>query len=109
MAKKSRDKGKVGEREFAKFLQDRGYEARRGQQFSGGGDSPDVVHSVPFLHFEVKRVESLRLWPALEQAENDAPAEKLPAVAHRPNRRDWVIVMYADDFFDLLRWTGDKR
>ena len=32
----SKQKGARGEREFAEFLRDRGIEAGRGQQFSGG-------------------------------------------------------------------------
>lgn len=34
----SRQKGKVGEREFASLLREHGFDARRGQQFSGGAD-----------------------------------------------------------------------
>jgi hypothetical protein len=36
----SRNKGKRGELEAAKFLASEGFPARRGQQFSGGADSP---------------------------------------------------------------------
>ena len=39
----SRQKGKVGEREFAALLRVQGFDARRGVQFCGGVDSPDVV------------------------------------------------------------------
>jgi hypothetical protein len=39
----SRRKGKVGEREFAALLREHGFDARRGVQYSGGVDSPDVV------------------------------------------------------------------
>ena len=34
----SRRKGKVGEREFAALLRENGFDARRGQQFSGSPD-----------------------------------------------------------------------
>jgi Holliday junction resolvase len=52
----SNQKGKRGEREAAAFLTDEGFPARRGQQFAGGTDSPDVVcESLSGLHFEVKR------------------------------------------------------
>lgn len=105
----SNQKGKRGEREFAEYLRKRGYDARRGQQFSGGGDSPDVVHSVPHIHIEVKRVEALKLWPSLEQADEDSPDEKFPVVAHRPNKREWIVVMYADDFFDLLKHKETQK
>ncbi len=96
-------KGKAGEREFANYLKSFGIEARRGQQFSGGGDSPDVVHSLPGIHFEVKRVERFKLWDAMEQAETDRREGDIPVVAHRANRRDWVVVLYAEDFINLVK------
>ena len=99
----SNQKGKAGEREFANFLKSHGIEARRGQQFSGGGDSPDVVHSLPGIHFEVKRVEKFSLWDSIEQAETDRPEDYIPVVAHRKNRRDWVVVLYAEDFLELVK------
>jgi Holliday junction resolvase len=50
----SRNKGKVGEREFASLLREHGFDARRGQQFSGSPDSPDVVSdALAWLHFEI--------------------------------------------------------
>jgi Holliday junction resolvase len=102
MGKMSKDKGKRGEREFAALLRDRGFEARRGVQHSGGPDSPDVVHSMDNVHFEVKRTEKLAIWPALEQADIDSKGSRYPVVAHKPNRKPWIVVMYASDFFDIL-------
>ena len=67
MGKASRDKGKRGEREVAEFLRDHGIPARRGVQYAGGADSPDVI-GFEGVHIEVKRTEALRLYPALEQA-----------------------------------------
>lgn len=99
----SRGKGKRGEVEAARFLREHGFEARRGQQFAGGGDSPDLVHNVPGIHFEVKRTERLRLWEALEQACSDAPAGKTPVVLSRKNGEEWVVVLSAHNFLDLLK------
>ena len=48
----SRNKGKRGELEWRDVIRSHGYEARRGQQFSGSPDSPDVVTDLPY-HFEV--------------------------------------------------------
>jgi Holliday junction resolvase len=39
----SREKGKRGERQWRDELRAQGFAARRGQQFSGSPDSPDVV------------------------------------------------------------------
>ena len=39
----SRAKGARYERELARYFEENGFPARRGQQFAGGSDSPDVV------------------------------------------------------------------
>jgi hypothetical protein len=99
----SRNKGKVGEREFASLLREHGYDARRGQQFSGGADSPDVVSdALAWLHVEVKRVQNLNLTDACVQAEGDAGGKPW-IVAHRRNHAPWLITMRAEFFFDLIR------
>lgn len=101
--KNSRNKGKNGELEFAHYLTDRGLGARRGQQFSGGTDSPDVVcEGLPGVHFEVKRVEAGNPYKWLEQAQRDAGLEKLPVVAHRKNGKDWVAIVPMQVMIDLL-------
>ena len=112
----SRQKGKVGEREFAALLREHGYDARRGQQFSGSPDSPDVVSdALAWLHFEIKRVQNLNLTDACVQAERDQTGSGLNAagaakpkklawvVAHRRNHAPWLITMRAEFFFDLIR------
>lgn len=98
----SRDKGKRGERQWAKFLTENGFEARRGVQFQGGTDSPDVVcEPLKWAHFEVKRTEKFNAYTAMSQASDDA-GEKTPIVAHKRNHKDWLIVMRAEDFLKLL-------
>ena len=59
----SRAKGAAGEREFAHELERvlPGVEARRGVQHAGGPESPDVVHSLTGIHFEVMRTVRLQL------------------------------------------------
>jgi len=57
----SRAKGGSGEREWANLLKSYGIQARRGQQFKGTKDSPDVETELKHLHFEVKRVEKLNI------------------------------------------------
>lgn len=99
--KNSRRKGKVGELELAKFLRDHGIEAFRGVQYQGGKESPDVVTSLPGIHFECKRVESGNLYDWLEQAQNDA-GDNIPIVAHRRSRKDWVAIMPLTDFLNFV-------
>lgn len=100
----SRAKGAQAEREFRNVLRAHGYSsARRGQQFSGSPDSPDVVcEELSQYHWEIKRTESLSLYPAMEQAIRDAGSEKTPVVAHRRNNKEWLVVLRADDFLKLV-------
>ena len=88
----SRAKGCVGEREWRDEVKKRGYTARRGQQFSGNPDAPDVISELPF-HFEVKRVQALNVGKAVEQAVR---------VAHRKNNSPWLVTMTADSWFELV-------
>lgn len=103
MGKMSKEKGKLGEREVAALLKAHGFEARRGQQFAGGGDSPDVVHNIPGLHIEVKRTEQLNLYAALDQAFQDRKAGEYAAVFHRKNQKKWVVIMDAGEFLSLVK------
>lgn len=97
MGAKSRRKGCRGELEAAAELRRLfGVEAHRGRQFCGCQEAPDVRAAIPGLHFEVKRVEALRLYPALEQAVEDA-GENVPVVLHRANQKPWVAIVRLDD------------
>jgi Holliday junction resolvase len=98
----SRRKGKVGELAFVKFLGEHGVAARRGQQFRGGHDSPDVICDLPY-HWEVKRTERLKLEEAYAQAVSECPPDKTPVVAHKRNRGNWMITLSAEDFLVLLK------
>jgi hypothetical protein len=76
-------KGKRGERAWRDELIAHGYAARRGRQFSGSPDSPDVVcPGLPGFHFEVKAVERLNINKAMAQAVGDA-GRKIPILGHR--------------------------
>jgi len=85
-----------------------GFEARRGQQFSGASGDPDVVHNVPNLHIEVKRVEQLQLHKAMVQSGADAPPGKVPSVWHRKTRQPWYVTMRADHFLRMLIALKDR-
>lgn len=99
----SRNKGKVGELELAAVLKEHGFEARRGQQYSGGDTSQDLIHDIPGVHIECKRVEAGNLYTWLAQAIRDAAAGKMPVVMHRRNRQEWVAVMRLEDFLKLVK------
>lgn len=100
----SRVKGAAGEREWAGFLRGHGFTARRGRQFSGVEGRDVVCDDLDgMIHFEVKRVEAFRLYPAIAQAKEDCPEGKWRVVAHRRNNEDWVCVMPAEDWIDLVK------
>lgn len=93
-------KGKVGEREWRDVLRSFGWEARRGQQFCGTKDSPDVVSNNPIV-FEVKRVEKFSprdLLNWVSKAKQDQQGLNLTAVAHRTNGGEWLLTFNANDF-----------
>ena len=98
----SREKGKRAELEIAHYLQEHGYDARRGQQFSGANGDPDVV-GLPGVHIEVKHVEKLNLDKAMEQSIRDAKDGEIPVVIHRKNRQPWRVTMSLDDFIELYK------
>ena len=94
----SRAKGARFEREVAAWFR---YtyldsEARRGQQFAGGTDSPDVVlPNMEWLHIEAKHVEKLNIYKAMEQAKRDAGKGKIPTVFMRKNGEEMLVVLPA--------------
>lgn len=101
----SKQKGKRGELEFVKYLKEKGYDARRGQQFKGTPDSPDIIcDSLPY-HFEVKRTERLNVYDAMAQATRDA-GDYMPVVVHKKNNSKWIAIMDIDDLFDLIKITN---
>ena len=101
----SRRKGAVGERELAGILRtEYGYkDAKRGQQYCGINGNADIVDALPGIHIECKRVERLNLYEAMSQAKRDAREDELPAVFHRKNHSDWLVVMTLDDWMNLYR------
>jgi len=97
----ARSKGARGEREFCELLREHGFEARRGVQFAGGPDSPDVVTDLP-CHVEVKRTETFS--PSyLLQAERDAHPALQPAVFWKRNNWKWCAFVCAHHYVALWK------
>lgn len=96
----SKRKGKAGELEVASILQDHGYSARRGQQYSGANGDPDVV-GLSGIHIEVKRVERLNIHEAMAQSIRDARPGEMPTVFHRRNRGQWLVTMPLEQWLEL--------
>jgi hypothetical protein len=103
MGRMSRQKGKRGEREAAAELAVVfACDARRGVQYQGGPDSPDVVLEGVNVHVEAKRVEALNLYAAIEQARQDA-GDKVPMVWHRRNGKPSVVIVETARLVELAR------
>ena len=108
MGKLSRDKGKRGERELAGILREYGYDAKRGVQYHGGPESPDVT-GLPGIHIEVKRAERLSLYDALAQSMADA-GNDMPIVVHRKNNSRWVVIQPLEDWIKLYKeWECGRK
>ncbi|HHM12838.1 MAG TPA: hypothetical protein ENJ16_04740 [Planctomycetaceae bacterium] len=101
MGRLSVEKGKRGEREAAAAIRRLfATEARRGRQYHGREEAPDILTGIAGVHFEVKRTEALHLYHAIEQAAADA-GKNVPVVLHRRNKRPWVAIVRLDDLPDL--------
>lgn len=112
----SREKGKRGELSLAHWLQERGFDARRGQQFSGANGDADVV-GLPGVHIECKRVEKQAVNDWLQQAIDDSYADSIkqgerviPVVFHRQNadrkkpvKGEWKVTLLAEDFIEIYK------
>lgn len=96
----SKQKGARGEREVRDLLKSFGWEARRGQQFSGCPDAPDVISNFGW-HIEAKHVERLNIFKAIEQAMRDC-GEKRPCVFFKKNRSEWWIAFPAKEILKEL-------
>ena len=98
----SREKGKRAERALAKKLREYGYDARRGQQYSGANGDADVI-GLDGIHIECKHVERLNIWDALAQSKHDAKKGEMPVVIHKKNGTEWIVTMTLDDWITLYR------
>lgn len=103
----SRSKGKRGELQWRDECRKHGYDAMRGAQ-SNGAVIADVI-GLPGIHIECKNVERLNLRAAMTQSENDAKDGEVPIVAHKSNRKPWLVTMNSEDFFKLYEaWRSDN-
>lgn len=100
----SREKGKRGEREGAKLLNDLldRDDIKRSQQFKGGVDSADLQIDDCSLHPEIKWVDKLNIYEAIEQAERDCN-NKVPFVLHKRNYKEPLLTIRAKDLIEFCR------
>lgn len=103
----SKRKGKVGELELAKEL-NRLFpklQCRRGQQFKGAADSPDICGLENWgIYPECKRVEKgLNLHDTLKKADSEKAEDQVSVVFHRKNRQDWQVTVALEDLAALAQ------
>ncbi len=91
-------KGKRGEREVVDLLRSFGFEARRGQQFKGTNESPDIIHNIEGIFIEVKLRQHLNLHAAFEKACSEKSDFDTAVIFHRKNKERWLVTMGAEDF-----------
>lgn len=65
----------------------------------------DEKQLFPF-DIEVKRLEAINIYAALEQADHHGDQE--PIVFHRKNRTEWQITMNAEAFLNIYRIAMQK-
>lgn len=101
----SKRKGNAGERELCAILAEAGAARRNDQRYIGGEGNPDISFQIggSRFHVECKRAEKFNAYAAMDQAEHDANGHAVPLVAHRKNRRPWLVVLKLDDFLRLMR------
>jgi Holliday junction resolvase len=107
MGMMSKRKGAAGEREWAALCRENGFAGvrRAGQLYQTGAEIADCV-GLDGVHQEIKRCEKLNIYKAMEQSTRDAAGaglDEMPIVAHRQNRREWLVTMRACDWFTLYR------
>lgn len=110
LGKSSQRKGRNGELELTRILQEAGYPVRPGEPVSYGRE-PDLI-GLPGIHIECKRCEQLRLSDWMAQAERDSKRfqDGAPVVFHRRSRSPWLVTMKMADWLSLYaQKTGENR
>jgi hypothetical protein len=97
----SRAKGKRAELALAQILSPYWPDVCRNlDQFTK--DKRDLLNCAG-VHWQVKHVESLNIWRALDQAITEAASTDIPVVAFKRNRSPWFAALELDELIPLLR------
>ena len=81
-----------------------GLTIRRGQQFKGSPDSPDVV-GLDGVHIECKRTSRLNINAAFLQAKKQC-GSSIPAVFHRADQGEWLVTVALGNLLNFC-WVID--
>ena len=108
---RSRRKGARFERELVHQFREAmpGADVRRGLQWRGGDEVPDV--DCPVLWLESKRGKKPNVRAALRQATDAAPKGRIPLAVIRDDRAEAFVAMSLADFLELLRewWEATQQ
>ena len=113
----SRNKGKRGERLWASFCREQGYDVHRTAQYRGNTGAAGDVEGLPYIHCEVKYVQNLNIAKAVAQSIRDCVAsdrrngvifDSLPIVASKRAREPWLVTMYACHFVTRVILLRDE-
>lgn len=106
MGKSSQHKGRAGELELVRVLNDNGISAAPGDALNYGRE-PDIK-GVPGIHAEVKRHERIEIAAWTRQAEEDAQRfGGVPCVFYRRNREPWRVVVPLAAWIEMYKaWRG---
>ena len=109
MGRSQQKKGRNGELELVKILNDYGFQVTPGRVLTFGSE-PDIT-GLSGIHIEVKRQERLRLNEWMKQASEDAEKfnDGLPTVFHRQNRQQWLVTMKLSDWIKLYNGRNDNE
>lgn len=101
MGKSSQRKGRSGELELARLLEE--YGAKPGKPVNHG-TTPDII-GLSGIHVEVKRVEKLNVPEAMQQSIRDSEkfGDGVPVLMHRKNRSPWLVTMRLSDWIEMYK------
>lgn len=106
----SQRKGRNGERELCKVLENYGYNVRLGEPLNYGKE-PDLSGLLG-VHIECKRVEKLRLSEWMSRAEKDSQRfqDGAPTIFFRRSREPWMVCMKLTDWLIIYEsYLKSKR
>ena len=103
--RRSRQKGKRGERQVVHLFRDAGYNARRGDSQSRGAREADVEDTGFWIEVKIGKRPLIRR--AIEQAQRDTDGRP-PIVFWRDDRGPWRVDMGADTLLTILDTCGPK-
>lgn len=96
-----RIKGATFEREIAAKFRELGLDAKRGFQYRGGYDAPDV--DVQFVHVECKRHKSVKIQDAYRQSKAEAKNGKIPIVVSKDNNGEVLVTMSWNNWAEFFK------